>query len=318
MLKTKLCDVLGTKYPIIQGGMAWISDANLAAAVSNGGGVGIIAGANAPVDYLRDQIRKSKSMTDKPFGLNVMMMSPYLEDVAQLVIDEKIAVVTTGAGNPVKYMKSWKEAGIKVIPVVPSVRLAQRMEQNGADAVIVEGTEAGGHIGELTTMALVPQTADGVTIPVVAAGGIADARGFVAALALGASGVQMGTLFLSAEECTIHENYKKMLIDAVDTDTIVTGRANGHPVRSLKCSFTEELKNAELRGASLDELENMMIGSLRKAAVDGNEKEGTFMAGQVAGLVKEIKPAAEIMDKLILDSENLINNFIKMRNIIID
>ncbi|MBQ4100730.1 MAG: enoyl-[Oscillospiraceae bacterium] len=309
MLNTKLCEIIGTKYPIIQGGMAWIADAELAAAVSNAGGLGLIAAANAPVDYVREQIRKAKSLTDKPFGVNVIMLSPYADEIAQLMIDEKVPVVTTGAGNPSKYISAWKEAGIKVLPVVPSVALAKRMERNGADAVIVEGTEAGGHIGEITTMCLVPQVADAVSIPVVAAGGIADARGILASFVLGASGVQMGTLFLSAEECNIHQNYKDMVVDAKDTDTIVTGRINGHPARSLKCRFTKKLAEAEISGKSKEELEEMMIGSLKKAVLDGNADEGTFMAGQIAGLIKEVKPASKIIESLVADTKKILENF---------
>lgn len=309
MLNTKLCEIIGTKYPIIQGGMAWIADAELAAAVSNAGGLGLIAAANAPVDYVREQIRKAKSLTDKPFGVNVIMLSPYADEIAKLMIDEKVPVVTTGAGNPSKYISAWKEAGIKVLPVVPSVALAKRMERNGADAVIVEGTEAGGHIGEITTMCLVPQVADAVSIPVVAAGGIADARGILASFVLGASGVQMGTLFLSAEECNIHQNYKDMVVDAKDTDTIVTGRINGHPARSLKCRFTKKLAEAEISGKSKEELEEMMIGSLKKAVLDGNADEGTFMAGQIAGLIKEVKPASKIIESLVADTKKILENF---------
>ncbi len=309
MLNTKLCEIIGTKYPIIQGGMAWIADAELAASVSSAGGLGLIAAANAPVDYVREQIRKARTLTDKPFGVNVIMLSPYIDEIAQLMIDEKVPVVTTGAGNPSKYIPAWKEAGIKVLPVVPSVSLAKRMERNGADAVIVEGTEAGGHIGETTTICLVPQVADAVSIPVVAAGGIADARGILASFVLGASGVQMGTLFLSAEECNIHQNYKDMVVDAKDTDTIVTGRINGHPARSLKCRFTKKLAEAELSGKSKQELEEMMIGSLKKAVLDGNADEGTFMAGQIAGLIKEIKPTSQIIEKLVADTKELLENF---------
>ena len=247
--KTRITDLLGIKYPIFQGGMAWIAEAELAAAVSNAGGLGIIAGGSAPIDYLRDQIRKCKSLTDKPFGVNIMLMSPNAEELAQLVINEGVAVVTTGAGNPGKFMAAWKEAGVKVVPVVPSVALAKRMERSGADAVIAEGTESGGHIGENTTMCLVPQVADAVEIPVLAAGGIADGRGIAASFMLGAEGVQVGTRFLASEECVIHPTYKELVVKAKDTDSVVTGRYTGHPCRNVKTKFSKKLASGESNGS---------------------------------------------------------------------
>ncbi len=293
-----ICSLLGIKYPIIQGGMAWIADANLAAAVSEAGGLGLIAAGNAPGEYVREQIKKAKSMTKKPFGVNVMLLSPFADDVMKVVVEEKVAVVTTGAGNPGKYMASLKEAGIKVIPVVPSVALAKRMEKEGADAVIAEGTESGGHIGELTTMVLIPQVADAVEIPLIAAGGIADARGVRAAVALGACGVQVGTRFLCSEECTVHENYKQSVLNAKDRDAVVTGRTTGHPVRGLKNKLTRGFDKLEAEGASVEEIEAFGAGALRRAAVEGDVVNGAVMAGQSAGLVKEIKPCKDIIEEL--------------------
>ena len=293
-----ICSLLGIKYPIIQGGMAWIADANLAAAVSEAGGLGLIAAGNAPGEYVREQIKKAKSMTKKPFGVNVMLLSPFADDVMKVVVEEKVAVVTTGAGNPGKYMASLKEAGIKVIPVVPSVALAKRMEKEGADAVIAEGTESGGHIGELTTMVLIPQVADAVEIPLIAAGGIADARGVKAAVALGACGVQVGTRFLCSEECTVHENYKQSVLNAKDRDAVVTGRTTGHPVRGLKNKLTRGFDKLEAEGASVEEIEAFGAGALRRAAVEGDVVNGAVMAGQSAGLVKEIKPCKDIIEEL--------------------
>ena len=281
-MKTAVTELLGIKYPILQGGMAWVAESTLAAAVSNAGGAGIIAGGAAPIDYLRDQIRRAKTLTDKPFGVNVMLMSPNADDLAQLVIDEKVAFVTTGAGNPGKFMDAWKAAGIKVIPVIPSVALAKRMERAGADAVVAEGTESGGHIGENTTMCLVPQVADALEIPVIAAGGIADGRGIAASFMLGAEGVQMGTRFLASEECQIHKNYKELVIDAKDTDSIVTGRFTGHPCRSVKTRFSKKLLNFEKEGGTPDEFEKISAGSLRKAAVDGDLEEGSNDKGDKA------------------------------------
>ncbi len=307
-MNTKITELLGIKYPVFQGGMAWIAESTLASAVSNAGGLGIIAGGSAPVDYLRDQIRKTKELTDKPFGVNIMLMSPNAEELAQLVIDEKVPVVTTGAGNPGKFMKAWKENGVKVIPVVPSVALAKRMERAGADAVIAEGTESGGHIGENTTMCLVPQVVDAVEIPVIAAGGIADGRGIAASFMLGAEGVQIGTKFLASEECQIHETYKNLVIKAKDTDSIVTGRFTGHPCRSVKTKFAKALLDHERNGGTPEEFEEKTLGSLRKAVQDGNVDEGSFLCGAIAGMVNEIKPCKEIIEEMVQQAEKLMNN----------
>lgn len=318
MIKTRITSLLGIKYPVIQGGMAWIADANLASAVSNAGGLGIVGAANAPADIVREQIRKVKETTDKPFGVNIMLMSPHADAIAQLCIDENVKIITTGAGSPGKYMKAWKEAGIIVIPVVPSVNLAKRMEKGGADAVVVEGTEAGGHIGEITTMCLVPQVVDAVSIPVIAAGGIADGRGFGAAIMLGADAVQVGTIFVCANESPAHEAYKQLLIEARDTDTTVTGRSNGHPVRALKNKFTKKIIALEKAGEGFEVVEMATIGSYRKAVQDGDLTEGTFMAGQIAGLVTEIKPAKDIMETLMKDSEDTLKNFLSKRGVTIE
>lgn len=307
MINTKITQLLGVEYPIIQGAMAWIADHRLASAVSEAGGLGIIAGGAAPADYIREEIRKARAITKKPLGLNIMLLSPYADDLAQLAIDEKIEVVTTGAGNPGKYMTRWKAANIKVIPVIASVALAKRMERAGADAVIAEGMESGGHIGELTTFPLIPQVVDAVSIPVIAAGGIADGRGLAAALLLGAEGVQCGTVFLASPECQISDKYKEILLKASDISTVVTGRPSGHPVRSLKtpmarkCLELEKIDTAQ----SLEELERATAGSLRKAVQDGNYEEGTFMAGQIAGMVKEIRPCATILQSMTSDAEQL-------------
>ena len=304
MLHTRVCDVIGIEYPIFQGGMAWVSDAKLAAAVSNAGGLGIISAMNADVDYVRDQIRRCRELTDKPFGVNVMLMSPHVEAVAQLVAGERVDVVTTGAGLPGKYMPAWLEAGIKVVPVVPSVAIARRVERAGAAAVIAEGMESGGHIGELTTMALVPQVADAVSIPVLAAGGIADGRGMAAAFMLGAEGVQCGTRFLSAYECGIHPNYKKKVLDARDIDTQVTGRRLGHPVRALRNPFVNRFAALEKDPAVTDEqLSAFGTGAVRKAAVDGDVQEGSFLAGQIAALVRKEQSAKEIVEELMRETE---------------
>lgn len=298
-MKTDLCKLLNIEYPIIQGGMAWVATAELAAAVSNAGGLGIIAAGNAPADYVLEQVRKAKKLTNKPFGVNVMLLSPFAGEVMKMLCEEKVAVVTTGAGNPGKYIASLKEAGIKVIPVVPSVTIAKKMERDGADAVIAEGTESGGHIGELTTMALVPQVVDAVNIPVIAAGGIADSRGVVAALALGAVGVQLGTRFLCSEECTAHENYKNAVVEAKDRDAVVTGRSTGHPVRGIKNKLTRGFDKLEKEGASVEEIEKFGAGALRNAVVDGDTEMGALMAGQSAGLVCDIKPCGEIINNLV-------------------
>ncbi|MEG0614790.1 MAG: enoyl-[acyl-carrier-protein] reductase FabK [Oscillospiraceae bacterium] len=305
-MNTRITELLGVKYPIIQGGMAWVAESTLAAAVSNAGGVGLIAGGAAPVEVVREQIRKTKALTDKPFGVNIMLMNPSAEGLAQLVIDEGVKIVTTGAGNPGKYIEAWKKAGIIVIPVVPSVALAKRMERAGADAVVAEGNEAGGHIGEITTMCLVPQIVDAVSIPVIAAGGIADGRGIAATFMLGAEGVQVGTRFLSAEECQISETYKKLVLDAKDTDSIVTGRFTGHPCRSIKTKFARKLLSFEKDGGTPEEFEEISAGSLRKAVVDGNVDEGSFMCGAIAGLVNKIQPTKEIIEEMFSEAEKLL------------
>ncbi len=306
--KTKITELLGVKYPILQGGMAWIAEHTLASAVTNAGGCGIIAGGSAPIDYLREQIRLTKqAVGDKPFGVNIMLMSPNAEELAKLVIEEGVPFVTTGAGNPGKFMAAWKEAGIKVIPVVPSVALAKRMERSGADAVIAEGTESGGHIGENTTMCLVPQVVDAVSIPVIAAGGIADGRGIAASLMLGAQGVQVGTRFLAAEECQIHSTYKELVVKAKDTDSIVTGRSTGHPCRSVKTRFAKNLAAGEFNGSiTPDEFEELTLGSLRKAVQDGNLEEGSFLCGAIAGMVNEVKPAKDIIEEMFTRAEEVL------------
>ncbi len=306
-MKTRITDLLGIEYPIIQGGMAWVAEHTLAAAVSNAGGAGIIAGGNAPIDYLREQIRLCKEKTDKPFGVNVMLMSPNAADLAQLCIDEKVAFVTTGAGNPGTYVAAWKEAGIKVIPVVPSVALAKRMEKSGADAVIAEGTESGGHIGENTTMCLVPQVVDAVSIPVIAAGGIADGRGMAASFMLGAEGVQIGTRFLASEECQIHPVFKDLVIKAKDTDSVVTGRYTGHPCRNVKTKFAKKLANGEKDGTlSPEEFEKLTVGALRRAVVEGDLESGSFLCGAIAGMINDIKPCADIVKEINDGAEKLL------------
>lgn len=297
-MKSKLCTLLGIEYPVIQGGMAWVATAELAAAVSNGGGLGLIAAGGAPGDVVRAQIRKARELTDKPFGVNVMLMSPFAEEVMQVVLEEKPAVAATGAGNPAKYIPDLKAAGIKVLPVVPSVALAKKMEKSGADAIIAEGTEAGGHIGELTTMVLVPQVKEAVSVPVVAAGGIADARGTAAALALGADGIQVGTRFICSTECLAHDNYKQAVLKAKDRDAVVTGRSNGAPVRALKNKLTKEYERLEKEGASFAEIEALGVGGLRRAFEDGDVEMGSLMAGQSAAMVHEIQPCAEIIQDL--------------------
>ena len=309
MLRSRICDAIGIRCPIFQGGMAWVSDAKLAAAVSNAGGLGIISAMNADENYVRDQIRLCRQLTDAPFGVNIMLMSPHVEAVAQLVIDERVPVVTTGAGLPGKYMPGWIEAGIKVVPVVPSVAIARRVERSGATAVIAEGTESGGHIGELTTMALVPQVVDAVKIPVLAAGGIADGRGMAAAFMLGAEGVQCGTRFLSAYECGIHANYKKKVLDARDIDTQVTGRRLGHPVRALRNPFVNKFAEMERDpGVSDEQLGAFGTGAVRKAAVDGALQGGSFLAGQIAALVKKEQSAREIVDEMMAETEAILSH----------
>ena len=307
MLRSRVCQAIGIRYPIFQGGMAWVSDGKLAAAVSNAGGLGIISAMNADENYVRDQIRLCRGLTDAPFGVNIMLMSPHVEAVAKLVAEEGVPVVTTGAGLPGKYMPAWIKAGIKVVPVVPSVAIARRVERSGATAVIAEGTESGGHVGELTTMALVPQVVDAVKIPVLAAGGIADGRGMAAAFMLGAEGVQCGTRFLSAYECGIHPNYKKKVLDARDIDTQVTGRRLGHPVRALRNPFVNKFAELERDPRISDEeLSAFGTGAVRKAAVDGNLQEGSFLAGQVAALVKKEQSAKEIVEEMMAETERIL------------
>ncbi|PHV70418.1 enoyl-[acyl-carrier-protein] reductase FabK [Sporanaerobium hydrogeniformans] len=303
-----IVDMLGIKYPIFQGGMAWIATHTIAAAVSNAGGLGIIAAGNAPCDLVREEIRACKKLTDKPFGVNVMLLSPYADEVATMIAEEGIAVVTTGAGNPGKYMELWKSKGIKVIPVVPSVALAKRMEKAGADALIAEGMESGGHIGELTTMALVPQIVDAVNIPVIAAGGIGDGRGFAAVLMLGAQGIQLGTRFLVAKECSVHEAYKARIIKATDIETVVTGRTTGHPVRCLRNQLTRQFTKLEQSGAPVAELEALGAGGLRRAALEGDVLGGTVMSGQIAGLIKKEQTASEIIEELVTEMKAIITN----------
>ena len=305
-MKTRITELLGIEYPIIQGGMAWVAEYHLASAVSEAGGLGLIGGANAPGDVVRDYIRKTKERTSKPFGVNVMLMSPYADDVAKVVVEEGVKVVTTGAGNPGKYMDMWKSAGIKVIPVVASVALAKMMEKAGADAVVAEGMESGGHIGEATTMTLVPQVVDAVKIPVIAAGGIADGRGMAAAFMLGAEAVQVGTRFVVAKESIVHENYKQRIIKAKDIDSTVTGRSHGHPVRCLRNQMTREYVKLEQEGKSFEELEYLTLGALRKAVVDGDVTHGTVMAGQIAGMINKEQTCKEIIDEMMAQAEALL------------
>lgn len=305
-MKTRITELLGVESPIIQGGMAWVADYHLAAAVSEAGGLGIIGAANAPAEWVRAQIRAAKKLTDKPFGVNVMLMSPYADQVARVIAEEGVAVVTTGAGNPEKYMGLWKEKNIKVIPVVASVALAKRMERCGADAVVAEGCESGGHVGETTTFALVPQVVDAVSIPVIAAGGIADGRGIAAASMLGAEGFQLGTRFVVTRECQVHENYKARIIRAKDIDTRVTGRSTGHPVRALRNDMTKKYLDLEKSGASMEDLEMLTLGALRKAVVEGDVKEGSVMSGQIAGLIEEELSCKEVVDRLIKEASLLL------------
>ena len=308
-MKTRITEMLGIQHPIIQGGMAWVAEGKLAAGVSNAGGLGIIGSGAAPGEAVRKMIQEAKSLTDKPFGVNVMLLSPSADDVAQVVIDEGVKVVTTGAGNPAKYLDAWKAAGIKVIPVVASATNARMMEKMGVDAVIAEGCESGGHIGELSTMPLVPQVVDAVSIPVIAAGGIGDGRGVAAAFMLGADAVQMGTRFLLADECQVHDNYKAKVEKAKDVDAKVTGRSTGHPVRSLRNKMTNKYLKLESEGASFEELENMTVGALRKAVVDGDVDYGTVMAGQIAGLVNKRQSCKEIVAELMAETEALFEKF---------
>lgn len=305
-METALTKLLGIRYPILQGGMAWVAEHSLASAVSNAGGLGIIAAANAPYEYVKEEIRKTKELTDRPFGVNIMLLSPYAEDIARLVVEEKVPVVTTGAGNPGPYMKQWKEAGIKVIPVVASVALAKMLQRAGADAVIAEGCESGGHIGETTTMVLVPQVVDAVEIPVIAAGGIGDGRGFAAARMLGAEGVQMGTRFLTSRECVIHPNYKERVLKAKDIDTVVTGRSTGHPIRCIRNKMTREYLAGEKAGLGFEELETLTIGGLRKAVQEGNVDQGSLMAGQIAGMVNKEQTCQEMIEEIMAEAEKLL------------
>lgn len=305
-MKTEVTKLLGIEYPIIQGGMAWVAEYHLAAGVSNAGGLGLIGAASAPAEWVREQIREAKKLTDKPFGVNIMLMSPYADEVAKVVAEEGVKVVTTGAGNPEKYMKMWKEAGVKVIPVVASVALARRMERCGADALVAEGCEAGGHIGENTTMVLVPQIVDAVKIPVIAAGGVADGRGVAAAFMLGAKGVQMGTHFVATKESVVHDNYKQAIIKARDIDSRVTGRTIGHPVRALRNQMVKQYLELENSGASFEELEHLTLGGLRKAVVEGDVVNGSVMAGQSAAMVKEILSCEELIQKLVKETDALI------------
>ena len=311
VIKTPICEMFGITYPIFQGGMAHISDAELAAAVSNAGGLGIISAMNSDKEYLRAQIKKARSLTDKPIGVNIMLMSPHVEKVSDLVCEEKIEVVTTGAGNPSRFMEKWQAAGIKVVPVVASVSMAKLVERCGAAAVIAEGGESGGHVGDLTTMTLVPQVCSAVSIPVIAAGGIGDGRGAAAAFMLGAQGVQLGTRFLVATECTVHENYKKKVLKATDISTIVTGKRLGHPVRSIKTPFSREYAKAEYSSISDDDLEKMAVGALRLAAKEGDEKKGCFLAGQIAGMIDKEQSAKEIIEEIFSQAETVLSGAMK-------
>ena len=308
MIRSAICELLGIEYPVLQGGMAWIADGRLAAAVSNGGGLGIIAAGNAPADYVKEQIDIAKSLTGKPFGVNIMLMSPYADEVSELVIKEGVSVVTTGAGNPSKYIKDWLSAGIKVIPVVASVAMARLMTRLGASALIAEGGESGGHVGELTTMVLVPLVCQATSLPVIAAGGIADGRGLAAAFMLGACGVQMGTRFLSAAECSIHPRYKEKILSAKDLCTMVTGKRLGHPVRSLRTSFSREYLKAEYGGMPDEELEALATGALRLAVKEGDEARGCFLSGQIAALVNKEQPAQEIVREVVREAEPILLN----------
>lgn len=311
MIRTPICDLLGIEYPIFQGGMAWVADASLASAVSNGGGLGLIAAMNSNGEQLREEIRKCREMTDKPFGVNIMLMSPFVEETAKVVVEEKVPVITTGAGNPSRYMEAWLAAGIKVIPVVPSTGVARMVEKHGAAAVIAEGGESGGHVGELTTMVLVPLVCDATDLPVIAAGGIADGRGVAAAFMLGACGVQVGTRFLSAKECSIHPTYKDRILHATDLCTTVTGKRLGHPVRSLRTQFARDYTKAEFGGMPDDELEQLGVGALRKAVKEGDMEKGCFLAGQAAAFVKKEQPAAEIVRELIEGAEPVLKGACK-------
>ena len=311
-INTELTSLLNIKYPILQGGMAWVATGELAAAVSEAGGLGIIGSGNAPADVIKEEIKKVKGKTKKPFAVNLMLLSPYIEDMIDLVIDENVPIVTTGAGNPGKYINKLKKAGIKVIPVVPSVALGRRMERLGVDAMIAEGHEAGGHIGRLTTMALVPQLVDKIDVPVIAAGGIADGRTMVAALNLGAAGVQIGTRFVCSNECTAAKDFKEAIINARDRDAVVTGRSTGHPVRNLKNKLTRKMDKMEKKGVDKGKIEELGSGKLRLAAREGNIEEGSVMAGQISGMINNILPVSEIINNIVNECEDIINNNCKM------
>ena len=305
-MKTRITELLGCEYPIIQGGMAWVAEYHLAAAVSNAGGVGLIGAASAPAEIVREQIRKTRELTDRPFGVNVMLLNPNAAEVAQVIVEEGLKIVTTGAGSPAKFMEQWKTAGVTVIPVVASVAMAKLMERAGADAVVAEGMESGGHIGSATTMTLVPQVVDAVKIPVIAAGGIADGRGLAAARMLGAEGVQMGTRFVASKEALVHPNYKERILKAKDIDSEVTGMSTGHPIRVLRNQMTREYLKLEKEGASFEELEQLTLGSLRKAVQDGDTVLGSLMAGQIAGLIKKEETCQEIIEEIIREAEQLL------------
>ena len=306
-MNTRITELLGIKHPIIQGGMAWVAEHHLAAAVSEAGGLGLIGGANAPAEVVREEIRKAKALTKKPIGVNVMLLSPHADEIAKVVVEEGIGVVTTGAGNPEKYIEMWKAAGVKIIPVVAAVALAKRMERYGADAVVAEGCESGGHIGEQTTMTLVPQVVDAVSIPVIAAGGIGDGRGIAAAFMLGAEAVQIGTRFVVSDESIVHENYKQRIIKAKDIDSAVTGRSHGHPVRCLRNQMTREYVKLEQEGKSFEELEYLTLGKLREAVQEGDITNGTVMAGQIAGMIYKTQTCKEMIDEMMEQAEKLLN-----------
>ncbi len=307
-MNTRITKLLGIRYPIIQGGMAWVAEYHLAAAVSNAGGLGLIGAASAPPEVVREQIREAKKLTDRPFGVNVMLLNPNAPEVAQIVIEEGVKVVTTGAGSPAQFMEAWKAAGVIVIPVVASVAMAKMMQRAGADAVVAEGMESGGHIGSQTTMTLVPQIVDAVEIPVIAAGGIADGRGIAAAMMLGAEGVQMGTRFIVADESVVHQNYKERVVKAKDIDSEITGASTGHPIRVLRNKMSREYLKMEKEGATFEELEQLTLGSLRKAVIDGDVVNGSLMAGQSAGLVKKQQSCHEIMEEIVTEADALLNN----------
>ena len=307
-MRTSICDLLNIEYPIIQGGMAWVATPELVSAVSNAGGLGVIGSGAAPPEEVRKWVRQTKEMTDKPFGVNIMLMSPNAKGVAEIVLEENVAVVTTGAGSPGSYISAFKEKGVKVIPVIPSVALARRVERMGASAVVAEGMEAGGHVGETTTLPLIPQVVDAIKIPVIASGGFADGRGLVAALALGAKGIQMGTRFICSNECIAHPNYKQKIIEANDRATVVTGRELGHPARCIENKMTQTLQEMVKQGVSPEELELVLGGSLKKAVVDGDVENGSVMAGQISGMVKDVKPVKQIIDDIISEAKRLISN----------